>query len=112
MKSKSFDVLGVLSASLCVLHCLAFPLLFVFPVPGGHGAWIDLAFLGLSTLAVVRVSRGSTRSFIKYLLLAGLGMTATFVALDIWLHIHTYLNYLGAGTLIVAHLINFRDHKH
>jgi|GEM_PF-5601353 len=45
MKSKILDAVGISAAVLCLIHCIAFPLLMIMPLGISHNPFIDLTFL-------------------------------------------------------------------
>ncbi|MDN5479404.1 MAG: MerC family mercury resistance protein, partial [Chryseobacterium sp.] len=45
MKSKILDAVGISAAVLCLIHCIAFPLLMIIPLGISHNPYIDMAFL-------------------------------------------------------------------
>lgn len=112
MKTKKMDVLGISAATLCLIHCLAFPLLMVFPILSKNHGLIDLAFALVGAYAVYRVTKGQTRNYMYYLLWASIGVILLAVLLDLMAHIHTPLIYVGAMGLITGHVLNFKNHKH
>lgn len=44
MKSKFLDAVGLSAAFLCLIHCLAFPLLLMLAIAIVHNPYIDLVF--------------------------------------------------------------------
>lgn len=111
MKIRNYDMLGLFSASLCLLHCAIFPLLLFFPIGISHNAWIDLIFLLLGTWSVYKVTYSNPLVMLKVLLWASVITVYISVLLDLLLHIHTPLIYIGAAGLIGGHIINFRNHR-
>ncbi len=113
MKPKKLDILGIFAASLCLLHCLLFPLLFVVPMRVSHNPFVDLFFLLIGIFAVYRLTLTMQFGLIKSLLWVGIGIITLSVMLQMFWAIHTPLIYIGATTLIITHLINFNfNHKH
>ena len=112
MKTKSIDLLGISAASLCLIHCVVFPLLLIVPMGIAHNAYIDLAFLIVGALAVYRAARQTEIKWLPYLLWTAIAMIAVSVLFDLLFHIHSPLIYIGAVGLISGHLLNFRHHKH
>lgn len=112
MKSKSLDILGISAATLCLLHCLLFPFLFVLPLRVSHNPFVDIGFLLIGIFAVFRLTRTMPFGLIKSLLWIGIGIITLSVVLQMLWAVHTPLIYIGATTLIITHLINFNfNHK-
>ena len=71
--SKS-DIIGAVASTLCFLHCLAAPILFVaqagLAVGGEAHPWwwgaLDTLFLGISLLAVYWSAQKTTKLWIRY----------------------------------------------
>ncbi|MBB5284311.1 hypothetical protein HNQ92_002454 [Rhabdobacter roseus] len=107
-KTKS-DLLGIASASLCVVHCLLTPILLVLAASSA-GWWheVSYVFLLISYYALYETSRHCTNR--RILLLIGsslLVLTASVLLEDYfeWLHEVSYLASLG---LITGHILNIR----
>ena len=70
---KNPDYLGVISGGLCILHCIATPLLFISNAElAGHGTpiqWqlLNFIFVALSFLAVRSSAKNSSSSTVKLL---------------------------------------------
>lgn len=70
------DVFGAVASTLCVVHCLATPLIFIAHTCSINGCeatpfwWksLDYIFLTISFFAVNRSAKNSTKSFMKPLL--------------------------------------------
>ena len=57
---KNPDYLGVISGGLCILHCLATPLLFISNAElAGHGTPIEWQLLNFGFIGVYNQERGS-----------------------------------------------------
>jgi len=112
MKTKKMDILGISAATLCLIHCLAFPLLMVFPILWENHGIIDLAFALVGLFAVYKVTKNHQKNYIYYLLWTSIGVILLAVLLDLVAHIHTPLIYIGAAGLITGHILNFKNHKH
>lgn len=109
-KTKNYDLLGVSAALLCLVHCLVFPLLIFIPLGISHNPYIDLLFLTLGIWSVYKTARGSKSNSVKYLLAIGILLISISVGMDIFLHWHSPLMYIGAFALIAGHLINLKAH--
>ncbi|MEM6807202.1 MAG: MerC domain-containing protein [Bacteroidota bacterium] len=113
---KSYsDMLGMGSAMLCLIHCLAAPVLMGLGVNLSQiessfflQEFWEYIFLSLGFIAVYFSSKHSPTLLIKILL------WGTFLALaaSIFLHeispVFEYLVYIASLALIITHLYNFR----
>lgn len=114
------DILGLSTSLLCLVHCLALPVLAVlFPVLSGGldlGLWAHLIFIGLALLASLLAFRqypnqGGRNFRVRCLLATG------FVSLIIGASLHdspiadgeTPVTLLGATLLAGAHWHNIRS---
>ena len=116
--NKKPDELGMLSSALCMLHCIATPVL-VAAVPGfsvtHHGSqewwsWLDVLFLIISFIAVFGSVRQSTKRWLWT------GMVVSWLMLSFFIlnerlggmEFPFDMVYFPALTLIVLHLVNRR----
>ena len=105
---KNPDYLGVISGGLCILHCIATPLLFISNAElAGHGTpieWqlLNFGFVGLSFLAIRNSAKNSSNSTVKvlfYILWAILFGLILNESIHIFhLHIDSILNYTHANS--------------
>lgn len=112
MNSKILDLIGISAAVICLIHCIAFPLLMIIPLGISHNPYIDLFFLLTGTVVVFRITKKVRFPWLKMMFWASLFCIAVSVAADFIFHVHAGLIYLGAAGLIISHLINFKSHKH
>lgn len=112
MKAKNLDLLGLSAAGLCLIHCLVFPLLMIIPFGIVHNVYIDLFFFLIGVIVVYRVTRYMKITWLKYLFWTSIVMIGISVLVDLVYHMHLPFIYIGAITLVIAHLINFKNHKH
>jgi hypothetical protein len=113
IKSKQFhDVLGISSATLCLIHCLVFPLITILPIGLSHNHWIDLVFAGIGVYALIGILKSKTHKAIKFVLLLSMGFILGSIVYTLIKQQHTPLLYFGGIGMIVGHLLNFRYHKH
>ncbi len=115
------DYAGIIAAIICLIHCLAGPLILgVTAHNHGHehtaeGPWYlhrswDFVFLGAGLLAVWQSSRHSQQRWMKSLLWITFGFLAGAVLLEEQGPWFRYLVYLSSLGLIVAHLFHLRRH--
>ena len=108
--TKAYDILGISSATLCLIHCIVFPLLTVIPLGLSHNPYIDLLFALLGLLVVLRVVKTASKN-VKTLLLVSVSLILLGVAMDILFHFHSNLIFIGGIGMIIGHAINFRNYK-
>lgn len=112
------DFVGAFASGLCVLHCLATPLLFI--VQAGTaceeaGPWwwslIDFVFLAISAVAVWRTAKNSSKKWLSNALYISWFILA-FLLINHRLHfipLPHMLLYLPALSLVGFHVYNLRS---
>ncbi|TAG07515.1 MAG: MerC domain-containing protein [Cytophagia bacterium] len=103
-----FDFLGVISASLCAVHCVLTPFLIVVfaQIPWLYGA--SYVFLMISFVALFETSKHKEMNKILSFLWFCFALLAVAVIFEEdfhWLH---YLNYLASAGLIIGHILNIK----
>ena len=110
------DIIGAIISTLCVVHCLLTPLLFVaqsYTAAHSHEApfwWknLDYVFILISVIAVYESTKKSTNKLIK----AGLWMSWIMLFLLIlneklvWIELDEIITYSVALTLSMLHIYN------
>jgi len=110
------DTVGAIVSTLCVVHCLLTPLLFVaqsYTATHSHEApfwWknLDYLFILISVIAVYESTKKSTNKLIK----AGLWMSWIMLFLLIlneklvWIELDEIITYSVALTLSMLHIYN------
>jgi hypothetical protein len=110
------DTIGAIVSTLCVVHCLLTPLLFVaqsYTATHSHEApfwWknLDYLFILISVIAVYESTKKSTNKLIK----AGLWMSWIMLFLLIlneklvWIELDEIITYCVALTLSMLHIYN------
>ncbi len=108
------DKAGILSATLCMVHCLIIPLLFLAKVSytdsnANHlPAWwekLDYIFLVISFWAVYHSAQHTPYQKIKIALWSFFSLLATAIIFEATLH---WLAYFASAGLIVTHLANIK----
>ena len=112
------DILGAIASSLCIVHCLATPLLFITHVYGSFGSgtvplwWknLDYLFLIVSFTAVYRSTKTTSRKFMKYALWAGWAILFSLILNEkmMWLNIPGIYKYTAAIGLSTLHIYNLK----
>lgn len=107
--SSNADFLGIVSSTLCFIHCLIIPFLLLgWSTQWVRSHWLDFFFLGIGLYAVVQTSRSTPLQVVRI----GLFVSYFFLFLS-WVF-HTvipgslYLNFVGAIGLIVFHSYNLK----
>ncbi|NMH86894.1 MerC domain-containing protein [Flavivirga algicola] len=116
--TKKPDTLGAIASTLCMVHCIATPLLFIAHTCAEHGCsttptwWksLDYFFLFISFFAVYRSTKTTSKNFMKPLL--WLSWSALFLVilnemLGIY-HVPEGLTYTPALALVALHLYNLK----
>lgn len=112
MKNQWADWLGILSASLCIVHCLILPLVLVAGMvsKGSHPewAWLDYIFIILAWVGVYGASRHHGASNINRALWANV----LVFSLSLLLHEHfgwaLYVSLTSSLFMIVLHALHYR----
>ena len=113
---KNPDYLGVISGGLCILHCIATPLLFISSAElAGHGTpieWqlLNFGFVGISFLAIKNSAKNSSNSTVKVLfyvlwfILFGVILNESIHIL----HLPEFVTYVSAFSLCCLHVYNLK----
>jgi len=119
-RTRKSDLVGASASTLCLIHCVATPFLFVAEATmashhhHGHGhtpLWwslIDIIFIIISFVAVYFSARNTAKNWMKYALFASWAFL-TFIILNEkleGLHLAEAWVYVPALTLIGLHLYN------
>ncbi len=112
------DVLGATASVLCIIHCLATPLIFIAhtcAVGGGKSApswWggLDYVFLVISFFAIKQSIKNSSKSIIKFAL--GFNWVVLFLLIlnetFSWFYLPETVTHVVALLLALLHLYNVR----
>ena len=112
------DIYGIIVCALCVLHCIATPLIF-FSVAASNDnnisppfLWknLDYLFLAISLFIVYNSAKNTTKPIMKYIL--GISWLVLFLVItnekiDVF-HIPELVTYIASINLAVVHLYNYR----
>ena len=111
---KNSDSLGSIASGLCLIHCIATPLLFAIQPLSAHaetpGWWssIDIIFLVVSFFAVYASTKNSSKKWVAF------GLWMNFIALTAAIlneklelfHLGELVVYIPAIALVGLHLYN------
>ena len=108
---KAYDILGISSATLCMIHCIIFPLLTIIPFGFSDNLWIDTLFASIGMLVVSKVLMSNASIKIKCILGISILIIIINVVLEIIGGIHLGLLFVGGAGMIVGHYLNYKSHK-
>ena len=116
INNKNPDYVGVISGGLCILHCIATPLLFISNAElAGHGTpieWqlLNFIFVAISFLAIRTSAKNSSNSTVKvlfYVLWAILFGLIFNESIHIF-HLPELATYISAFSLCCLHVYNLK----
>lgn len=112
------DIFGALASTLCMIHCVITPFLFVASSCSLHGCastptwWksLDFFFLGISFFAVKHATKNTSKDFMKPALWTSFILLTLFVSNEKmeWIALSEYFIYVPAFGLAILHLINLK----
>lgn len=105
-----YDILGISSATVCLVHCLVFPLFTILPFGLSHNPFIDLFFAMIGSFAVFKIIKKSDL-MISAILIISMILIWISVLADLFLEIHLDLIFIGGLGMIIGHFLNFKSHK-
>lgn len=105
-----YDILGVSSATICVVHCLVFPFLTLLPLGLSHNPFIDLLFAITGVFAMIKIIKKSAL-LVTSILIVSMALIWITILAEIILDIHIDLLFTGGIGMILAHLLNYKSHQ-
>ena len=111
MKLKStsiLDILGISSATICMAHCLALPILSILPIALLHNYWIDIAFACIGLFVVSKIVFSDAPNKVKAILGVSIILVMVGVVLELVIGADYWLILIGGSGMVVGHLLNFR----
>lgn len=105
-----YDILGISSATICLVHCLIFPLLTILPFGISHNPFIDLIFATIGLWAIIKIIKKSNLLVVATFIVS-MSLIWMSVLSEIILHIHLDLIFIGGIGMIIGHFLNYRFHK-
>lgn len=109
--TKPYDILGISSATLCLLHCIVFPILTVIPFGFSDNAFIDAIFACIGMFVVSKVLMSPATNRVKCILIFSIILIITSVIVELIFDLHTELILVGGIGMIIGHLLNYKNHK-
>jgi hypothetical protein len=107
-KINKADIIGILSASICLVHCIATPLLIAFGAGFITNLFFKYLFLIISFVSIFKATENITSKKISLLLWIsfwGFLFSTLFQEEYEWLH---YSGYVFAILIIIGHILNIR----
>lgn len=105
------DLLGIISSGLCLIHCLAGPVLVLlgygFMEPDGWHLW-DFLFLAVSAWAVYSVTKGHTPKWIRWGLWVSFAVLSFSIFMSHEMLFFNVLSWAAAISLVIFHTLNIR----
>ncbi|OXG05573.1 MerC mercury resistance protein [Flavobacterium araucananum] len=108
--SSLYDILGISSATICLVHCLVFPLLTILPLGLSHNPFIDLLFASIGTFAIFKIIK-KTNLLVASILIISMSLIWISVLCELFLDIHLDLIFIGGIGMILGHFLNYTNHK-
>ncbi|WP_281231341.1 MerC domain-containing protein [Flavobacterium gelatinilyticum] len=105
-----YDILGISSATICLVHCLIFPILTLLPLGISHNPIVDLIFASIGLFAIFKIIKKSAL-LVSAILVVSMSLIWISILSDLLFEIHLDLIYYGGIGMIVGHLINYNLHK-
>ncbi len=105
----SSDTCGMVNSALCVVHCLAMPVLLSAGASFLTHPLLELTFIVLAAWAVHSAIGSSTPAYIRVLLWSMWIVFASSLLLE---DVHEAFGWIGLGAsvgLVVGHVINLRN---
>ncbi|WP_347051276.1 MerC domain-containing protein [Flavobacterium olei] len=110
LSTPFYDILGISSATICLVHCLIFPLLTILPLGTSHNPFIDLLFASVGLFAILKIIKKSSL-LVSSVLVVSMGLIWISILAELFLEIHVDLIYFGGIGMVIGHLINYKFHK-
>lgn len=110
-KTVTYDILGISSALLCLIHCLIFPLFVLIPFSFSDDYIIDTFFACIGMFVVSKILMSNTSKTIKFILGISILFVIVSVVVEILYKTHSDLIFVGGIGMIIGHFLNFIAHK-
>ncbi|MBO0934684.1 MerC domain-containing protein [Fibrella aquatilis] len=115
---KKADYIGITGSVLCIIHCMAAPVMVMTTGFLRTDATLRIGFLGLDYVfiainiaAVYFATRHHTSAAIRATLWGFLTLFATSLLLEAVSSLFEYTAYFASAGLVITHLINLRQHR-
>lgn len=110
-KINKADIIGILSSSICLVHCIATPLLIAFGAGFLTNPFFKYLFLIISFISIFKATEKIKHTKIALFLWIsfwGFLFSTLFQEEYHWLH---YLGYFFAILIIIGHILNMKHCK-
>ncbi|SNB43832.1 MerC mercury resistance protein [Flavobacterium psychrophilum] len=104
------DILGISSATLCLIHCLLFPIITILPLGLSHNHWVDLFFACIGMFVVSKIILSNTTKLVKIILSLSISIIIVGVVIELLCNRNTYLVIIGGIIMIIGHYLNYKSH--
>ncbi len=107
-KINKADIIGILSSSICLVHCIATPFLIIYGIGFMTNPIFKYLFLILSFVSIFKATENVQHTKIAALLWVsfwGFLFSNLFHEEYHWLD---YFEYLFAGLIIIGHILNIK----
>nr|WP_315250638.1 MerC domain-containing protein [uncultured Flavobacterium sp.] len=111
MKNKNIDLLGIINAGLCMIHCLVFPLFTFIPSLLRQYSLIDIGFALVGLWAIIRIIKNAN-ILVIVILLNSITLILLSIFIDLYIDLHTNFIFLGGFGMITGHFLNYKLHTH
>lgn len=111
------DYMGIAGSVLCLIHCIATPLLLAGSALTPHRHLtigflsLDYLFIGVNAIAVFFATRHYAQPAIKRALWGFLLLFTVSLLLEHTIDVFHYVGYVASAGLVITHLINIRQHR-
>lgn len=110
--TTSYDILGISTTTICLVHCVVFPLIAIIPLGLDENIWVDVVFGTIGLFIVLKILLSKTSQKIKLLLGCSITLIWISIIIHIFFHIHSYLIFIGGFGMIIGHYINYKLHRY
>lgn len=123
LSSQSADIMGISASVLCMIHCMAFPVMislgYMVKYSDDHGHshdhihwhWMDYFFIVLAIWAVFNAGKNTHSKRIKIALWTAVGIFSIAILLHEWNPIMIGISIAASVALIIIHIINWKYHN-
>ncbi len=115
--NRKADYLGIIGSVLCMIHCLATPVLLMTTalVQDKHlrvgYLSLDYLFIGINITAVYFATRHHAAPIIKTALWSFLSLFSLALLLEDTAPLFEFVAYGASAGLVITHLFNLRQHR-
>lgn len=105
------DILGISSATICLIHCILLPMLTILPVQIFDNHFIDLAFACIGLFVFSKIILSDANISVKIILGLSIITVVVGVSLEILFGGDFYFIVIGGIGMIIGHVLNFVNHR-